>query len=123
MAEEPEEVDDEDRQGSNKEAICDDDPNDMDDDCPTIFNMGGNAEMVLNKVVRITVWLSLVNEDDLLVGKGLYDERIIQFHEVYNALHESEGDWLVMHNAISFARLWMRAKMVVLRHHTVALTW
>jgi len=51
MAEEPEEVDDEDRQGSNKEAICDDDPNDMDDDCPTIFNMGGNAEMVLNKVV------------------------------------------------------------------------
>lgn len=123
MAEEPEEVDDEDRQGSNKEAICDDDPNDMDDDCPTIFNMGGNAEMVLNKVVRMTVWLSLANEDDVLVGKGLYDERIIQFHEVYNALHESEGDWFFMHNAISFARLWMRAKMVVLRHHTVALTW
>ena len=56
MAEEPEEVDDDDRQESNKEAICvEDDPNEMDDDCPTIFNMGGNAEMILNKVVRITV--------------------------------------------------------------------
>lgn len=48
---EPEEVEDEERQGSNKEAICEDDPNEMDDDCPRIFNMGGNSEMVLNKVV------------------------------------------------------------------------
>ena len=52
MAEEPEEVDDEERQGSNKEAICvEDDPNELDDDCPKIYNMGGNAEMVLNKGV------------------------------------------------------------------------
>ena len=50
--EEPEEVDDEERQGSNKEAICvEDDPNEPDDDCPKIYNMGGNAEMVLNKGV------------------------------------------------------------------------
>jgi len=60
---EPEEVEDEERQGSNKEAICEDDPNEMDDDCPRIFNMGGNSEMVLNKVVGN----SLPNEDDLLL--------------------------------------------------------
>lgn len=49
---EPEEVEEEERQGSNKEAICvDDDPNEPDDDCPKIYNMGGKAEMVLNKGV------------------------------------------------------------------------
>lgn len=59
MAEEPEEVDDAERQASNKPPICgdEDDPNEKDDDCPKIFNMGGNAEMVLNKVVGNYVFI------------------------------------------------------------------
>lgn len=54
MAEEPEEVEDDQRQQTgNKAAVCVDpeNPNEMDDDCPRIFNMGGNAEMLLNKGV------------------------------------------------------------------------
>ena len=50
VAEEPEEVDDDELPG---EDICvPDDPNDK-DDCPKIFNMGGNSEMVLNKGVSV----------------------------------------------------------------------
>lgn len=53
VAEEPEEVDDDELPG---EDICvPDDPNDK-DDCPKIFNMGGNSEMVLNKGVSVS-WL------------------------------------------------------------------
>lgn len=54
MAEEPEEVEDAQRQqAGNKAPVCVDpeDPDEMDDDCPKIFNMGGNAEMLLNKGV------------------------------------------------------------------------
>ena len=55
MAEEPEEVEDgaQRQQSGNKAPVCVDpeDPNEMDDDCPRIFNMGGNAEMLLNKGV------------------------------------------------------------------------
>ena len=53
MAEEPEEVDDAQRQQSNKDPICvdEEDPNEMDDDCPKIINMGGNSEMLLNRGV------------------------------------------------------------------------
>ena len=75
---EPEEVEDEERQGSNKEAICvEDDPNEMDDDCPKIYNMGGNAEMVLNKGVGNCVIITS-NEDDLLVCHTIFRwERIV----------------------------------------------
>ena len=54
MAEEPEEVDDAQRKQSNKAPICvdEDNPNEIDDDCPKIFNMGGNSEMLLNRGVR-----------------------------------------------------------------------
>lgn len=77
MAEEPEEVDDAERQASNKAPICgdEDDPNEEDDDCPKIFNMGGNAEMVLNKVVGNYVFIkskqgrSFGLSHNLLLGK------------------------------------------------------
>lgn len=71
-------MEEEERQGSNKEAICvDDDPNEPDDDCPKIYNMGGKAEMVLNKgvgnyviITRTIVWLVTQS----FAGKGLCDE-------------------------------------------------
>ena len=52
-AEEPEEVDDAKRAESGKDPICvdPDDPNEEDDDCPIVYNMGANSEMVLNKGV------------------------------------------------------------------------
>lgn len=52
-AEEPEEVDDAQRAQSNKAPICKDpdEPNEMDDDCPFIFNMGGDSEMFVNRGV------------------------------------------------------------------------
>ena len=37
--------------------ICDDDPNDKDDDCPIVYNLGGNSKMALNKGVSIEVSL------------------------------------------------------------------
>lgn len=78
---EPEEVEDEDRQGSNKEAICvEDDPSEPDDDCPKIYNMGGNAEMVLNKgvgnnyviITQTRTIVGLVTQS--FVGKELCDD-------------------------------------------------
>lgn len=55
QAEEPEEVDDAERAESDKDPICvdPDDPNEQDDDCPIIYNMGANSEMVLNKGVLV----------------------------------------------------------------------
>lgn len=56
----PAEVNDDDRKKAAKKPICkdnDDDnedaqaDNDNDDDCPTIYDIGGNSEMVLNKGV------------------------------------------------------------------------
>jgi len=57
----PEEVDDEDRKKAAKPAICKDNDNDdaddqkdssdNDDDCPAIYDIGGDSEMVLNKWV------------------------------------------------------------------------
>ena len=56
----PSEVDDEDRKQADKPAVCQDKPdndgidgndNDNDDDCPTIYDMGGDSEMLLNKGV------------------------------------------------------------------------
>ena len=53
-------MDDEDRKKANKDAICQgnaksdndaNDANDDSDDCPTIYDMGGNSEMLLNKGV------------------------------------------------------------------------
>lgn len=53
-------MDDEDRKKANKDAICQsndksgndvNDANDDSDDCPTIYNMGGDSEMLLNKGV------------------------------------------------------------------------
>lgn len=57
QAEEPEEVDDDQRTQANKPAICVDpnDPTEEEDDCPSIYNMGGNSEMLLNRGVGITV--------------------------------------------------------------------
>ena len=90
--EEPEEVEEEERQGSNKEAICvEDDPNDDDDDCPKIYNMGGNAEMVLNKGVGNFVIITFKRARSFALShnlsNGLFDERITQFHKVWNDLH------------------------------------
>ena len=50
-------MDDTERAQANKDPICvdPDDPNEQDDDCPTIYNMGGNSEMVLNKGVGVDV--------------------------------------------------------------------
>lgn len=52
-AEDPEEVDDAKRAETGKDPICvdPDDPNEEDDDCPVVYDMGGNSEMVLNKGV------------------------------------------------------------------------
>lgn len=58
----PAEVNDDDRKKSAKKPICKDKDNDSnednqadndddDDDCPTIYDIGGNSEMVLNKGV------------------------------------------------------------------------
>lgn len=57
----PEEVDDEDRKKAAKPAICKDsdnddaddqnDSSDNDDDCPVIYDIGGDSEMLLNKGV------------------------------------------------------------------------
>ena len=85
--EEPEEVEEEERQGSNKEAICvEDDPNDDDDDCPKIYNMGGNAEMVLNKGVGNFVIITFKRARSFALShnlsNGLFDERTTQFHKV-----------------------------------------
>ena len=46
-------MDDAERAQSDKAPICEDpdDPSELDDDCPFIFNMGGNSEMVLNRGV------------------------------------------------------------------------
>lgn len=54
-ADEPEEVDDEKRAETGKDPICvdPDDPNEKDDDCPVVYDMGGNSEMVLNKGVLV----------------------------------------------------------------------
>jgi len=54
QAEEPEEVDDDQRTQANKPAICVDpnDPTEEEDDCPSIYNMGGNSEMLLNRGVE-----------------------------------------------------------------------
>lgn len=49
MAEEPEEIED----GNELEICVPDDPDDIDDDCPKIFNMGGNSTMVLNRGVSV----------------------------------------------------------------------
>ncbi|KAL9988167.1 hypothetical protein ACROYT_G002575 [Oculina patagonica] len=50
---EPEEVEDSEEQRGKKPAVCVDEenPDEMDDDCPRIFKMGGNSEMLLNKGV------------------------------------------------------------------------
>ncbi|XP_068725873.1 acidic skeletal organic matrix protein-like isoform X1 [Montipora capricornis] len=55
QAEEPEKVDDDERADSDKDPICvdPDDPNEEDDDCPIIYNMGANSEMVLNRGVLV----------------------------------------------------------------------
>lgn len=109
---EPEEVDDEERQKSNKPAVCVDEenPNEIDDDCPRIFNMGGNAEMLLNKgvgnyVFKISLYL---NADVPLTCHAIFVERLrdksldishnLRMANVYRflkcvtkPLHESEG--------------------------------
>ena len=58
-------MDDEQRAQSDKSPICvdPDDPNEQDDDCPIIYNMGGNSEMVLNRGVGPNVDL---NQEGLL---------------------------------------------------------
>lgn len=60
--EEPEEVNETQRLQSNKAPICVDhgDPNEQGEDCPIIYNMGGNSEMLLNRGVGTTVQLSLI---------------------------------------------------------------
>nr|ARA71558.1 skeletal aspartic acid-rich protein 3 [Acropora digitifera] len=54
-AEDPEEVDDAKRAETGKDPICvdPDDPDEEDDDCPVVYDMGGNSEMVLNKGVLV----------------------------------------------------------------------
>jgi len=53
QVEEPEEVNETQRLQSNKAPICVDhgDPNEQGEDCPIIYNMGGNSEMLLNRGV------------------------------------------------------------------------
>lgn len=57
-------MDDEDRKKANKDAICQsndksdndaNDANDDSDDCPTIYDMGGDSEMLLNKGVSYRI--------------------------------------------------------------------
>lgn len=57
--ESPSEIDDDDRKQADKPPVCRDKPddgndgndNDNDDDCPQIFDLGGNSEMLLNRGV------------------------------------------------------------------------
>ena len=53
-------MDDEDRKKANKQAVCQEkdtpdndgnDENDNEDDCPIIYDMGGDSEMLLNRGV------------------------------------------------------------------------
>ena len=73
QAEEPEEVDDAERAESDKDPICvdPDDPNEQDDDCPIIYNMGANSEMVLNKGVS-AFWCGFWDDNFLVVQCTLY---------------------------------------------------
>ena len=53
----PSEIDDDDRKQADKPPVCQDKPDDGndgtddDDDCPRIYDMGGDSEMLLNRGV------------------------------------------------------------------------
>ena len=65
--ESPSEIDDDDRKQADKPPVCQHKPddgndgndNDNDDDCPNIYDLGGDSEMLLNRGVSWLIVLQL----------------------------------------------------------------